>query len=90
MALMEMYLRGVPTGKVAEVTEALCSASLSKSHVSSLAGRLDVELEAWRSCRPEAKTYPYLLVDARYGSAGRAVGGQPGGVSGLGGQGRWL
>jgi putative transposase len=31
-----------------------------------LASSLDSELEAWRSRRLEAETYPYLLVDARY------------------------
>jgi putative transposase len=66
LALMEMYVGGVSTRKVKEVTEALCGASFSKSLVSSLAGRLDAELEAWRSRRLEAEAYPYLFVDARY------------------------
>ena len=66
LALMEMYVEGVSTRKVTEVTETLCGTSFSKSLVSSLAGRLDVELEAWRSRRLEAEAYPYLFVDARY------------------------
>jgi putative transposase len=66
LALMEMYIEGVSTRKVTEVTEALCGTSFSKSLVSSLAGRLDAELEAWRSRRLEAVAYPYLFVDARY------------------------
>jgi putative transposase len=45
LALMQMYVEGVSTRKVAEVTEALCGTSFSKSLVSSLAGRLDAELE---------------------------------------------
>src|SRR5918995_3292658 len=45
LALMEMYVEGVSTRKVAEVTEALCGTSFSKSLISSLAVRLDVELE---------------------------------------------
>src|SRR5436305_12233501 len=69
LALMEMYIEGVSTRKVKEVTEALCGTSFSKSLVSSLAGRLDSELEAWRSRPLEAKAYPYLFVDARYEKA---------------------
>ncbi len=66
LALMEMYVEGVSTRKVTEVTEALCGTSFSKSLVSQLAGRLDSELEAWRNRRLEAEAYPYLFVDARY------------------------
>ncbi|MBA3390003.1 MAG: IS256 family transposase [Rubrobacter sp.] len=76
LALMEMYLEGVSTRKVKDVTEELCGTSFSKSLVSSLAGRLDAELRAWRSRPLEAEGYPYLLVDARYEkvrSGGRVV-----------------
>lgn len=66
LALMEMYVEGVSTRKVKEVTEELCGISFSKSLVSSLAGSLDTELEVWRNRRLEAKAYPYLFVDARY------------------------
>ena len=66
LALMEMYVEGVSTRKVKEVTEALCGTSFSKSLVSSLAGRLDAELGAWRSRPLEGEAYPYLFVDARY------------------------
>jgi transposase-like protein len=69
LALMEMYVEGVSTRKVTEITEALCGTSFSKSLVSSLAGRLDSELQAWRSRRLEAEAYPYLFVDARYEKA---------------------
>jgi transposase-like protein len=47
----------------------LCGTSFSKSLVSSLAGRLDAELEAWRTRRLEAEAYPYLFVDARFEKA---------------------
>src|SRR5215210_350218 len=76
LALMEMYVEGVSTRKVKEVTEELCGTSFSKSLVSSLAGSLDSELSAWRSRRLEARAYPYLFVDARYEKArvaGRVV-----------------
>lgn len=66
LALMEMYLEGVSTRKVKDVTEELCGTSFSKSLVSSLAGRLDSELRAWRSRPLEAEGYPYVFVDARY------------------------
>ena len=66
LALMEMYVEGISTRKVKDVTEELCGTSFSKSLISSLAGRLDAELEAWRSRPLEAEAYPYLFVDARY------------------------
>jgi putative transposase len=65
LALMEMYVEGVSTRKVKDITEELCGTSFSKSLISSLAGRLDSELEAWRSRPLEAEAYPYLFVDAR-------------------------
>ena len=76
LALMEMYVEGVSTRKVKEVTEELCGISFSKSLVSSLAGRLDAELTGWRNRPLEAKAYPYLFMDARYEKArvdGRVV-----------------
>jgi putative transposase len=66
LALMEMYIEGVSTRKVKNITEVLCGTSFSKSLVSSLAGSLDSELKAWRMRRLEMKAYPYLFVDARY------------------------
>ena len=66
LALMQMYVEGVSTRKVREVTEELCGTSFSKSLVSELAGKLDSELEEWRSRPLEAEAYPYLFVDARY------------------------
>src|ERR687885_1913817 len=66
LALMEMYVEGVSTRKVKEITEELCGISFSKSLVSSLAGSLDSELQAWRMRRLEAASYPYVFVDARY------------------------
>jgi putative transposase len=61
-----MYMEGVSTRKVKEVTEELCGTSFSKSLLSSLAGSLDSELSAWRNRPLEAKAYPYVFVDARY------------------------
>ncbi len=66
LALMELYLEGVSTRKVQEITEVLCGTSFSKSLVSSLVGTLDGELTAWRTRRLDDVPYPYLSVDARY------------------------
>ncbi len=66
LALMEMYVEGVSTRKVREITEVLCGTSFSKSLVSELAGQLDEELAAWRNRPLSETTYPYLSVDARY------------------------
>src|SRR5215208_6383031 len=74
--LMEMYLQGVSTRKVAAITEELCGTAISKSQVSALVGRLEPELAAWRERRLTAPAYPYLAVDARYEHArvdGRVV-----------------
>jgi len=66
VSLMEMYVQGVSTRKVAAITEALCGTRFSKSQVSVLAGRLDPELAAWRERPLTAASYPYVWVDARY------------------------
>lgn len=66
LALMEMYIEGVSTGKVKDITEELCGISFSKSTVSHLAAGLDAELGAWRARPLEGAAYPYLFVDARY------------------------
>ncbi len=76
LSLMEMYLEGVSTRKVKDITELLCGTSFSKSTVSRLAGQLDGDLSAWRERRLEAVGYPYPMVDARYehvGVDGRVV-----------------
>jgi transposase-like protein len=69
LALMEMYVEGVSTRKVKDITEELCGTSFSKSLISRLAGELDSELERWRNRPLHEKAYPYLFVDARYEKA---------------------
>ncbi len=66
LALMEMYVEGVSTRKVAEITEVLCGTTFSKSQVSELASTLDTDLAVWRARPLTAGGYPYLFVDARY------------------------
>jgi transposase-like protein len=68
LALMEMYVKGVSTRKVAAITEELCGKSFSSQQVSRLASMLDARISEWRS-RPlsgKDRHYPYLIVDATY------------------------
>jgi putative transposase len=60
----EMYIKGISTRKVADVTRELCGLEVSASQVSRLTAELDQGLEAFRSRRLGA--FRYLLVDARY------------------------
>lgn len=64
-ALIQMYVQGVSTRKVKEVTETLCGHSFSASSVSRMTSRLDEELEQFSKRRLE-ENYPYLVMDARY------------------------
>ena len=64
LAVAEMYVQGVSTRKVAEITEELCGLDVSSSQVSRASQLLDEELAAWRD-RPLEKV-PYLILDARY------------------------
>jgi transposase-like protein len=64
LALAEMYVQGVSTRKVAEITRELCGCEVSSMQVSRAAELLDAELEIWRN-RPLGAT-PYLILDARY------------------------
>jgi transposase-like protein len=64
LAVAEMYVQGVSTRKVAEITRELCGLDVSSSQVSRTAALLDEELGQWRN-RPLGRT-PFLLVDARY------------------------
>lgn len=72
---MEMYVKGVSTRKVADITEELCGKSFSSQQVSRLVRKLDAEIAEWRT-RPLKGDYPYLIVDARYEkvrSGGRVI-----------------
>jgi putative transposase len=65
LAIMQMYVEGVSTRKVRDITEALCGLEISKSQVSALTMKLDEEIRQWRE-RSIEKMYPYLMIDARY------------------------
>ena len=71
LSMLEMYISGVSTRKVSAITETLCGLEVSRSQVSALAEKLDLELSAWRS-RGLEKAYPYLVIDARYERVRRA------------------
>jgi transposase-like protein len=64
LALAEMYVQGVSTRRVAQITEQLCGFEVSSSQVSRAAKELDAVLEQWRN-RPLG-AYSYVYLDARY------------------------
>ena len=64
LALAEMYVQGVSTRRVAQITEQLCGFEVTSSQVSRAAQDLDLVLEQWRN-RPLG-AYPYVYLDARY------------------------
>lgn len=64
LALAEMYVQGVATRRVAQITEQLCGFSVSATQVSKAAQELDSLLETWRN-RPLGE-FRYLYLDARY------------------------
>lgn len=65
LAIVQMYVEGVSTRRVRDITEALCGLEIGKSQVSALAQKLDEEIRQWRE-RAIEKSYPYLMIDARY------------------------
>lgn len=64
-ALAEMYVQGVSTRKVKEITEELCGHEFSSSAISRVTGKLDEEWERFAR-RPLEEEYPYVVLDARY------------------------
>ena len=64
-SLAEMYVQGVSTRKVKEITEQLCGHEFSAATVSRMNQTLDEELAKFASRRLEEE-YPYVVLDARY------------------------
>lgn len=64
LAIAEMYIQGVSTRRVKEITEQLCGLEISSSQVSRIATLLDEELEKFRT-RPLGE-FSYVMLDARY------------------------
>lgn len=61
-ALVEMYLAGVSTRRVEDITEALWGTRVSASTVSELNQKVSARIDEWRE-RPIAGEHPYLFVD---------------------------
>ncbi len=64
-AMIEMYLAGVSTRRIEDVSEILWGASVSAATVSNLNEKAFEAVEEWRS-RPLAREYPYVFVDGIY------------------------
>jgi len=64
-ALVEMYLSGVSTRRVEDITEILWNARLSAGTMSRLNGKVYEQIEAWRQ-RPLDGSYPYVYLDGIY------------------------
>lgn len=64
LAIAEMYVQGVSTRRVKQITEELCGLDISSTQVSRLAALLDDELEAFRQRILGRIKYAYI--DARY------------------------
>lgn len=64
-AVLEMYLQGVSTRKIEQITGKLSGVKISKDATSRIAQRLEEMLSQWRMHRLEA-SYPYLYLDATY------------------------
>ncbi len=64
LAIAEMYVRGVSTRKVSEITEQLCGLEISATQVSRVAAMLDQQLEEFRS--RELGEYSIVYLDAHY------------------------
>ena len=65
-AILEMYLSGISTRKIAGITDALSRARIGKDAVSRIAARLGEQQRAWRERPLKEKEYPYLYLDATY------------------------
>jgi putative transposase len=64
LAIAEMYVQGVSTRRVKEITQELCGLDVSSTQVSRASKLLDEELERWRNRL--IGEIPYLILDARY------------------------
>lgn len=64
-ALVEMYLAGVSTRRIEDITQLLWDTKLSAGTVSRLNGKVYEQIEAWRQ-RPLEGSYPYVYLDGIY------------------------
>ena len=64
-AMIEMYLAGVSTRRIEDVSEILWGSSVSAATVSNLNEKAFEAVEEWRN-RPLERAYPYVYVDGIY------------------------
>jgi len=64
LALAEMYIHGVSTRRVTNITKELCGIEFSSSDVSRATQLLDDEVKSWRN--RQLGNIKYLVLDARY------------------------
>lgn len=64
-AMIEMYLAGVSTRRIEDVSEILWGSSVSAATVSNLNEKAFASVEEWRN-RPLEHAYPYVYVDGIY------------------------
>lgn len=64
-AIIEMYLAGVSTRRIEDVSEILWGAGVSADTVSNLNDKAFKAVDEWR-CRPLTCEYPYVYVDGIY------------------------
>lgn len=64
-AMIEMYLAGVSTRRIEDVSEILWGSSVSAATVSNLNEKPFASVEEWRN-RPLERAYPYVYVDGIY------------------------
>jgi transposase-like protein len=64
--MVQMVIAGVSTRKVSKVVETLCGTSFSKSSVSELCRKLDVEINDFKTRPLNMNDAPFLMVDATY------------------------
>ena len=64
-AMIEMYLAGVSTRRIEDVSEILRGSSVSAATVSNLNEKAFASVEEWRN-RPLERAYPYVYVDGIY------------------------
>ena len=63
--MIEMYLAGVSTRRIEDVSEILWGSSVSAATVSNLNEKAFAAVEEWRN-RPLVRAYPYVYVDGIY------------------------
>ena len=64
-AMIEMYLAGVSTRRIEDVSEILWGSGVSAATVPDLNGKAFASVEEWRN-RPLERAYPYVYVDGIY------------------------